>query len=161
MRVKTRLWTALAPLLLAAPLAAGAQEAGKVNRVGVLSASTRAGAPWDVFEETLRERGWKARNIALEYRFAEGRLERLPELAADLVRLNVDVIVSGLGTTGVAHKATSRIPIVMLFGITEVEAGLVKSLARPGGNITGLTGDVTTEILANAALCALNVVLRR
>jgi putative ABC transport system substrate-binding protein len=93
----------------------------------------------EAFRQGLRELGYaEGRNIRIEYRWTEGRDERLPDLAADLARLKVDIIVtSGLGTQA-AKRATSTIPIVMQVSISPVENGLVASLARPGGNITGL-----------------------
>ena len=123
-----------------APLAAAAQPPAKIPRIGVL----RSGSPPDPFVEAfrlgLRELGYaEGRNISLEYRWAEGREERLPDLAAELVRLKVDVIVAG-GPAAVAaakHAATT-IPIVMAVSTDPVGLGLVASLARPGGNITGL-----------------------
>ena len=108
--------------------ALGAQEFAKVQRVGVLSPFARS-ANWDVLVDALRELGWSdGRNIAFQYRFADGISTRLPEFAADLVRLKVDIIVTGLGATGVALQATSRIPIVMTFGITDVEQGSLTAL---------------------------------
>ena len=124
---------------LAMPLAAGAQPAGRMPRIGIL----RPGSPPDPLVETFRhglhELGYaEGRNISIEYRWTEGKDERLPDLAADLVRIKVDIIVtSGLGTQA-AKRATATIPIVMQVSIDPVEEGLVASLARPGGNITGL-----------------------
>lgn len=101
------------------------------------------------FLARLREFGWsEGQNVTLDWRYAEGRPGRLPALAADLVQSNVAVIVAGLGTTRAAMEATERVPIVMTFGITASEAALVGSLARPRGNVTGLTGDVTTEVMS-------------
>ena len=125
---------------LAAPLAAGAQQAGKIPRIGIL----RPGSPPDplveAFRQGLHELGYaEGRNISIEYRWAEGRDERLPSLAADLVRLQVDVIVAGAAAMA-AKQATSDIPIVMPVGFSDpVKVGLVASLGRPGGNVTGLT----------------------
>ena len=125
--------------LLAAPLAADAQPAEKMPRIGIL----RPGSPPDplveAFRHGLRELGYvEGRNIRIEYRWTEGKDERLPDLAADLVRLKVDIIVtSGLGTQA-AKRATTTIPIVMQVSIDPVKEGLIASLARPGGNITGL-----------------------
>jgi putative ABC transport system substrate-binding protein len=119
----------------AAPLAAEAQQAGKVYHVGYLS------TPTDAFLRKLRELGWvEGQNLVIEYRWAEGNVERLPDLAAELVRRNVDVIVAPAGSAALAAKnATSSIPIVMIFPSDPVEMGLVASLRRPGGNITGTT----------------------
>ncbi len=132
-------------MLLALPFPARAQQPKKVPRIGYLSAgdpateSTRA----EAIRLALRERGYiEGQNIATEYRYAEGKLDRLPELAAELVRLKVDIIVvaGGVGPILAAKNATKTIPIVMAGpGIDPVEAGLVESLARPGGNVTGIT----------------------
>jgi putative ABC transport system substrate-binding protein len=124
--------------VLAAPLAAEAQEAGKVARIGVL----HSGSPPDPFEEPfkqgLRELGYvEGRNISIECRWAEGRDERLPGLAADLVRLKVDVIVAASQAAVAARQATTVIPIVMPTITDPVRLGLVASLARPGGNAIG------------------------
>jgi putative tryptophan/tyrosine transport system substrate-binding protein len=131
--------------LLAAPLAAEAQPAGKVPRVGFLaasSASDAANARWiEAFRQGLRDLGYvEGRNIVIEYRYAGEKYERLPALAAELVRLKVDVIVSH-GTPGplAAKHATSVIPIVMTSAGDPVASGLVSSLARPGGNVTGMS----------------------
>jgi putative tryptophan/tyrosine transport system substrate-binding protein len=134
----TRLAVALCSLaLLAAPLAAEAQPAGKVYRIGIL----RPGSPPDphveAFKQGLRELGYvEGRNISIEYRWAGGRDERLPDLAADLVRLKVDVIFAG-GTFQAAKQATTTIPIVMPLSLDPVGVGVAASLARPGGNVTG------------------------
>jgi putative ABC transport system substrate-binding protein len=133
---------ALAGGLLAAPLAAEAQAPAKIPRIGFLSASssTDPGKRIEAFRQGLRELGYvEGQNIAIEYRFAENRPERLPALAAELVRLNVDVIVTGPSPAPQAAKqATSTIPIVFAVTSDPVAAGLVANLARPGGNITGL-----------------------
>jgi putative ABC transport system substrate-binding protein len=102
------------------------------------------------FEEGLRKLGYQlGENVAIEYRFADGEIERLPALAADFVRLRVDIIVTGFNPlTEAAMKATTTIPIVMTTGLDPVRAGLVASLARPGGNVTGLTVDAGGEIFA-------------
>jgi putative ABC transport system substrate-binding protein len=133
-------------VLLIMPPAAGAQPAARMPRIGILSPAPPAavtGSPFDAFREALRELGYvEGKTIALEYRFAAGKYERLPELAADLVRLQVDVIVTDGGETAAraALNATRTIPIVM--GTTSadpVASGLVASFARPGGNVTGFT----------------------
>ena len=100
------------------------------------------------FEERLRSLGYRVgENVATEYRFADGKMERLPALAADLVRLGVDVIVTGANpNTVAAMKATTTIPIVMTNSVDPVSAGLVASLARPGGNVTGFSSDTGGEI---------------
>ena len=134
----------------AAPLTARAQQAGKVYRVGYLSAPSRESVARGVeaFVRRLRELGWvDGENIVIEYRWAEGKVERLPDLAAELVRRKVDVIVAPAGSAALAAKnATSSIPIVMIFPNDPVELGLVASLGRPGGNITGTTFTPGAEI---------------
>jgi putative tryptophan/tyrosine transport system substrate-binding protein len=134
---------------VAGPLAAEAQQAGKVYRVGILSLSARADSLhlFDALEQGLRERGYVGgRNITFEYRFAERRMERLPDLATELVRLKVDLILAANNPQATAaRQATKTIPIVMSLASDPVGEGLVASLARPGGNITGLTADVTPE----------------
>ncbi|MFQ5946767.1 MAG: ABC transporter substrate binding protein [Anaerolineae bacterium] len=127
--------------LLAAPVPADAQKRGKVHRIGLLTSSFAAGAQLQRVVTWLGELGYvQGENITVEGRHAAGRDERLPELAADLVRLKVDVIVT-LGTPAIraAKQATRTIPIAMIAEGDPVRAGLVTSLARPGGNITGLT----------------------
>ncbi len=129
--------------LLAAPLAAAAQQAGRVYRVGVLMNKASDGAEsrqWQTFRLGLRERGWiEGENILIEFREAEGNSARLPELAADLVRRKVDLIATrGSLFTGAVKAATSSIPIVFIAHADPVGTGHVASLARPGGNITGL-----------------------
>jgi len=129
--------------VLAAPLAADAQQQAKVARIGVLgepTASTYA-TRIEAFKQGLRELGYvEGQNIAIEYRWAEGNLERLPGLAAELVRLRVDVIVThGTPGTRAAQQATTTIPIVMAHSGDAVGTGLITSLARPGGNTTGST----------------------
>ncbi len=124
-------------LIFIAPLATRAQQTGKVWRIGVLG----IGSPTDAstWRQALRDLGYvEGRNLVIENRIAEGRLDRLPELAAELVRLNVDVIVaSGVAGTRAAKDATRTIPIVML-ATDPLGAGLIGSLAKPGGNITGV-----------------------
>jgi putative ABC transport system substrate-binding protein len=130
--------------LLAFCALANAQQAGKVFRIGFLDASTASGMAVliDTFRQEMRKLGWiDGTNIVVEYRFAEQRLERLPELAAELVRLKVDLIVVVSTPPALAAKsATTTIPIVMTNAGDPVAAGLVASLARPGGNITGFSG---------------------
>ncbi len=139
--------------LLAAPLAASAQQAGKVYRIGILGTFENPRA-WEAFLQGLHELGWaEGKNIVTERRFSGEKQERLRDLAAKLARLNVDVIVTATTPATLAAKnATTTIPIVMLAG-DPVGAGLVGSLARPGGNITGLsllnpaTGGKRVELL--------------
>jgi putative ABC transport system substrate-binding protein len=154
----------LAGGIVVAPLAAEGQQAGKAYRVGV---------PWippreDVLpliralEDGLRERGYRmGQNLVIDHRFADGQPERLPQLMADLVRLNVDVIVVGLNPVAIAaRQATRTIPIVTAIATDPINAGLVKSLARPGGNLTGLSADTGPE-LAGKTLEFLKEILRR
>ncbi len=129
--------------LLGAPLAADAQQAKKVFQIGYLGNSTPSleSALVEGFRQGLRENGYfEGQNIVLHYRWAEGRIEPLPRLAAELVRLKVDVIVTSGTPAGLAAKrATTTIPIVLASTGDPIGAGLVSSLARPGGNITGLS----------------------
>ena len=124
------------------PFAARAQQTGKLPTIGYLSTSTPSGwSQWTAaFVQRLREVGWiEGRTVAIEYRWAEGRSERFIEIAAEFTRLKVDVIVTaGLGATA-AKQATSVIPIVFALANNPVSSGLVQSLARPGGNVTGLS----------------------
>jgi putative ABC transport system substrate-binding protein len=136
-------------VLLAAPLAADAQQAGKVYRIGFLSPSSRSdperlASPFGerglaAFRQGLRDLGYvEGQNLTIEYRWAEGRFERLPDLAAELVRLKVDVIVSVVTQASLAAKnATRTIPIVLVAAGDPLGSGLVANLARPGGNVTG------------------------
>ena len=123
--------------LLAAPLAAEAQPARKVWRIGVLS--TADGPEWEAFRQGLRTLGYvEGRNLVIDYRWHAGKFDRLPALAAELVALHVALIVtSAPQPTRAAKEATSPIPIVFVSVGDPVRLGLVESLARPGGNITG------------------------
>ena len=142
---KKIIFLALCSLLLAPCFAVEAQQPKKVPRIGYLSVQepTRESTRSEATRQALRERGYIERqNIAIEYRYAEGKLDRLPELAAELVRLKVDIILAAGGEPIIqaAKNATKTIPIVMMGpGADPVEAGLVESLARPGGNVTGIT----------------------
>jgi putative ABC transport system substrate-binding protein len=133
---------ALCPMLLAFCFAAEAQQPGKIFRIGILAPSTASGSAvlWEALRQELSKLGWiEGKNIAIEYRFAEQKPERLPELAADLARLKVDlIVVAGTPPALAAKNATNAIPIVMLNIPDPVGLGLVASLARPGGNVTGL-----------------------
>ena len=124
------------------PLAAHAQQAEKLRAIGYLNPGSGPPAPGiTALFDALAELGWiEGKNVVFERRYAENRLERLPELAAELVRLNVDVIVA-IGTPGplAAKRATSTIPIVMAAAGDPLGSGLVASLARPGGNVTGMS----------------------
>jgi ABC-type uncharacterized transport system substrate-binding protein len=126
-----------------------AQQAGKNFRIGFLDASTASGMAGlvDAFRQEFTKLGWtEGKNITIEYRFAEQKPERLPELAADLVRLKVDLIVATAGPPALAaKKATTSIPIVMASVADPVGTGLVASLGRPGGNVTGFS-NLATEL---------------
>src|SRR5262245_6893156 len=122
---------------------AEAQQAGKISRIGYLDNSTASGIAvlLDAFRQELSKLGWiEGKNITIEYRFAEQKNERLPEAAAALVRMTVDLIVASGGPTPfAAKKATTNLPIVITSVADPVAAGLVTSLARPGGNVTGVS----------------------
>jgi len=137
-------------MLLAAPLAADGQQAGKVYRIGHVSLMTPDGmAPYvHEFEKGLRDLGYvKGQNYVIEDRSADGKPDLVEPAAAELVRLRVDVIVTGINQgVAAARKATTTIPIVMVYGIDPVGAGFIQSLARPGGNVTGGTFDAAPEI---------------
>jgi putative ABC transport system substrate-binding protein len=129
---------------LAAPFAAAAQPSGRIPRVGYLSGGWRGDPPHvagEAFRQGLRDLGYvEGRSLTLEIRFAEGRLDRYPALVTELVRLPVDVIVApGTAAAQAARKATSTIPIVIVLAGNPVGDGLIKSFARPGGNVTGTT----------------------
>ena len=137
---RTMLMLTLTVSLSAVPCAADTQRPAKVARIGWLGLG--AGSSPEAFLHGLRELGWvEGQNLIMEYRRAAGQHERLPQLAAELVRLQVDIIVTGSGEQAIlaAKYATSTIPIVMAVSVAPVETGLVASLARPGGNITGLS----------------------
>jgi putative ABC transport system substrate-binding protein len=133
----------VAVVLLAVAVTADAQQPTKVPRIGYLTASSPSTNPGRVeaFQQGLRELGYvEGKNIVIEFRYAEGKLDRLPALVAELVRLKVDIIVSGgPAATRPAKEAISTIPIVMGFDNDPVGNGFIASLARPGGNITGLS----------------------
>ena len=139
-------------VILAASIAADAQPTGKVHRIGVLGSGSPTSAAQfvEAFNQALRELGWvEGKNIVIDYRFAEGRFDRLPDLAAELVRLKVDVIAASPTPSALAAKnATRTIPIVMVSAAEPVQLGLIASLARPGGNVTGLSWSVNVEIIA-------------
>jgi putative ABC transport system substrate-binding protein len=127
--------------VLAVPLAAAAQPAGKVYRIGFLSTDPPLAPRWEALLNGLREHGYsEGRNLVFERRFSEGNAERFPELAAELVRLRVDCLIVTTAPAALAAKNTTQtIPIVMPTMLDPVGAGLVASLARPGGTITGLS----------------------
>jgi len=135
-------------VLLAAPLAAEAQPAGKVYRIGFLRRTSPEPAAWEAFRQALRDLGYsETQNVVIEQRYAHGASDRLPGLAADLVRLKMDVIVvDGMPTAVAVKAATTSIPVVFVLGVDPVSYGLVASLARPGGNFTGLTMAVGYEL---------------
>jgi putative ABC transport system substrate-binding protein len=145
--VKRRTFISLLGCAAAWPLAARAQQAGKLPTIAFLGASTaEAVSPWTAaLVQRLRELGWsEGRTAAIEYRFAENHSDRLADLAAELVRLRVDVIVTHSAEPVLAaKKATSAIPIVFGVAADPVGNGLVASLARPGGNVTGLSAQQT------------------
>src|SRR3990170_5921060 len=134
---------AFCSMLLALPFPARAQQAGKIFRIGYLDNGTAAGSAVLVkaFLHELSKLEWiEGKNITIEYRFVEQKPKRLPELAADLVRLKVDlIVVTGTPSALAAKSATTTIPIVMVAPAEPVGAGLVASLARPGGNVTGFS----------------------
>ena len=127
--------------LLAAPVTVEGQQAGKIHRIGVLSPGSSPPGSLEAFREGLRDLGYvEGRTIVIEWRFAEGKNERLPSLAEELVRLNVDVIFAvNTPAAFAAKRATTTIPIVIARLADPTKTGLVPSLARPGGNITGLS----------------------
>jgi len=142
MSKKILIWLMVA-IFLTTVSPAGAQQPTKIPRIGWLTGPSLAAnsARIEAFRQGLRELGYvEGKNIVIEWRSAEGKLDRLPALAAELVRLKVDIIVSGgLGPTRTAKEATITIPIVMTNDGDPVGTGIVASLARPGGNITGLS----------------------
>jgi putative ABC transport system substrate-binding protein len=140
---KRALGLASAALLLAVAFPVAAQQTEKIFRIGFLDGSTASGSAVlvDTLRQELSKLGWvEGKNLAIEYRFAEQKAERLPELAADLVRLKVDlIVVTDLPPALAAKRATTTIPIVMVTPGDPVGSGLIASLARPGGNVTGLS----------------------
>ena len=137
------LWLLIISSVLGGAASAEAQQPEKIPRIGYLAATSASANPAriEAFRQGLRELGYvEGKNIVIEWRYAEGKPDRLSALAAELVRLKVDVIVSaGPSPTRSAKEATVTIPIVMAFHPDPVGAGFVASLARPGGNITGLS----------------------
>ena len=158
MKSKLLFWLLITVLLMTG--STQAQQTGKAFRIGFLDSSTASGMAVvvDTLRQELSRLGWiEGKNISIEYRFAEQKSERLPDLAAELVRLKVDLIVTtGSPSALAAKKATTAIPIVMATAPDPVGSGLVASLARPGGNVTGLSGlayeliTVRLEILKDA-----------
>ena len=148
---RRRFLAGMGAVLLAPPLSAEGQPTGKVYRIGLILTATPSESAHLVkaLDEGLRELGYvEGRNVMFERRFAEGRQERLPALAADLVRLKVDTLVTGSNPVIAAVKqASATIPVVMAVSRDPVSAGFIASLARPGGNITGLANDPAPEII--------------
>jgi putative ABC transport system substrate-binding protein len=134
---------ALSAMLFALCFSADAQQTGKIFRIGFLDESSASGSAVFVnaFREELSKLGWiEGKNLTIEYRFGEQKREHVPELAADLVRLKVElIVVAGIGVALAAKQATTTIPIVMTRAGDPVALGLVASLARPGGNVTGVS----------------------
>jgi putative ABC transport system substrate-binding protein len=156
MTTRRHILLALGAVAFASPLVSIAQQQGKIWRVGFLSARRRPisleADYYGAFPQGMRDLGYvEGKNLVIEWRFAEGKYERLPGMAAELVQLKVDVIMA-LGPPAVvaAQKATTTIPIVIVTSVDPVSAGFVKSLARPGGNTTGfsnLAGDISPKHL--------------
>jgi len=140
-------------MLLALCVSAEAQQPGKVHRIGVLSGGfPGSSADIEAFQQGLRDHGYvEGKNLITEYRYAEGKRDRYPELVSDLIRLKVDVIIAnGTEPTAAAKKATSTIPIVMTSSTDPERTGLIASLAQPGGNVTGVTeisGELAGKLL--------------
>ena len=134
----------------ALPLAARAQQPGRIWRIGVLETSPAASnaANFDAFRKGLRELGYvEGQNLILDYRSADGRAERFPQLAAELLRLNVDLIVTrGTPAVMAAKNATGTVPVVMAASGEPVRTGVVAGLARPGGNVTGLSALTSASV---------------
>src|SRR5437899_3901667 len=151
MNNRITLWLLATLFLTTVSFADAQQPTGKIVRIGFLDPSTASGSAVlvEAFRQELTKLGWiEGKNLTIEYRFAEQKPERQPELAADLARLKVDlIVVSGVSAALAAKKATTSIPIVMTNSTDPVAAGLVASLARPGGNVMGsspLTVGVTS-----------------
>jgi putative tryptophan/tyrosine transport system substrate-binding protein len=143
MNCKKIVGLALSAVFLALSFPLAAQQPGKIPRIGYLDSSTASHSVvgLEAFWQEMRKLGWiEGQNIAIEYRYAEGKRDRFPELAAELVRLKVDlIVVEGTGLALAAKRATTTIPIVIASAGDPVGAGLVASLARPGGNFTGFS----------------------
>jgi putative ABC transport system substrate-binding protein len=151
-RVQRRDFLIAAGALLVVPTVTVAQPARKIPRIGYLSSSSRSSRFHEAFQEGLRELGWvEGQNIVIDHRFADGKFDRLPELAAELVRLKVDIIVAQATPAALAARsATGSIPIVIINVGDPVGLGLVTSLARPEGNVTGAAFDVGLETFGKA-----------
>jgi putative ABC transport system substrate-binding protein len=149
---RTFLGVCASGLVLASAIA-DAQPATKIHRVGFLLGATGESVTslYNALNEGLRDRGYiEGRNLILEARYGGGRMERLPDLAAELVRLPVEVIVTGTNIhVAAVRSVTKTVPIVMVFAADPVAAGFVESLARPGGNVNGLSADASPELWAS------------
>jgi putative ABC transport system substrate-binding protein len=143
------------------PLAARAQQAGKLPTIGFLGPDAAVWRPWtDAYVARLRELGWiEGRTLAIEYRWSEGRPDRVAESAAEFVRLKVDVIVTNGDAVPIVKQATAAIPIVFVLSIDPIGGGLVQSLAHPGSNVTGLS--IQQSDLAGKRLALLREVVPR
>ena len=166
MTTRRRLLLALGASVISAPFPSLAQQPPKIRRIGFLAARSRSTPAnpdvyYDAFVKGMRDLGYvEGRNLVIEWRFADGKLERLSELAAELVRMKVEVIAThGTQNAQAAQRATSTIPIVISAISDPVSAGVVKSLARPGGNITGLS--VMTVDLSPKQIELLHAVIPR
>ena len=147
-RLRRRDFIALVGCAVAAPAAVRAQQATKIYRIGYLGSGTANLHLQEVFQQGLRDLGWiEGQNYGISYQFAEGHYDALPRLADELVRLGMDAIVAAPTPAALAAKnATATIPIVGIGFDNPIENGLVASLARPGGNVTGLSYGVGPEI---------------
>ena len=132
---------ALGGTMAALPLAARAQSKDRSRTIGILGVSALTYAPWlAAFAERIHEPGWiEGRNVAIERRWSEGRHERAAEIAAEFVRLKVDVIVTYGGAVHVVRQVTASIPVVFALAVDPLGSGLVTNLSRPGGNVTGMS----------------------
>lgn len=149
MMIRRRLALCLLLVLLSPPLAADAQQEGNVHRIGVLTMVAGPTPRTEALRKGLADLGYvEGRNVAIEWKWAAGRTERLSELVGELLRANPDIIVAGgPQSVAAAKRATTTIPVVMVAAADPVGAGFVSSLARPGGNLTGLWVDATPEFL--------------
>jgi len=151
--MRRREFNALVGAVTAWPLAARAQQLNKSPTIGFLGSTSRsAAAPWvRAFQQRLRELGWdEGRNVTIEYRWGEGRGDRFAEIAAEFIKLKVDVIITAGGAVPAAKRETTLVPIVFAVASDPVGGGLVDSLAHPGGNVTGLSlqlGDTASKRL--------------
>ena len=153
-QARRRQFLVTAGALLVAPRGLQARQSGKIYRIGWLQTAPRPAVPHllAAFEQGLRDHGYVVgRNVVIEFAVADGKIERLPDLARELVRSGVDVIVCGTnGNTSAAMAATKDIPIVFAIGVDVIDAGYVKSLAEPGGNITGIAWQFGGGVVSKA-----------